>query len=114
MFSRSPLLQLPISLLKACVGQAMLVEIKSGETYNGTLVSIDGFMNLCLSDVILTSPKGDTFWKMNEVYIRGNAVKYLRIPDDVLEKVPETEEFSSSRGRYVALCSLLVRLFISV
>ena len=26
---------------------------------------------------------GDKFWKISEVYIRGNTIKYLRIPDEV-------------------------------
>jgi small nuclear ribonucleoprotein (snRNP)-like protein len=32
-----------------------LVELKSGETYNGTLVSCDTWMNLHLREVICTS-----------------------------------------------------------
>jgi len=27
---------------------------------------------------------GDQFWKISEVYIRGNTIKYLRIPDEVI------------------------------
>ena len=27
---------------------------------------------------------GDQFWKIPEVYIRGNTIKYLRIPDEVI------------------------------
>lgn len=32
---------------------------------------------------------GDRFWKVPEIYIRGATIKYLRIPDDVLDMVKE-------------------------
>ncbi len=27
---------------------------------------------------------GDRFWRMPECYVRGNTIKYLRIPDEVI------------------------------
>ena len=62
----------------------MLVELKNGETYNGHLVSCDNWMNICLRDVICTSRDGDRFWKLPELVVRGNNIKYLRIPEEVL------------------------------
>jgi hypothetical protein len=32
---------------------------------------------------------GDKFWKIPECYIRGNSIKYLRIPDEVIDLVSE-------------------------
>lgn len=52
----------------------MLVELKNGETLNGHLVTCDNFMNLILREVVQTSPEGDRFFKLPEVYIRGNNV----------------------------------------
>jgi U6 snRNA-associated Sm-like protein LSm4 len=108
-----------------------LIELKSGETYNGHLVLCDTWMNIHLREVICTSkvrhglaayaavgfwldsyanawcppqfgirclaplhvvlltvPRtpaqdGDKFWRMPEVYVRGNTIKYLRVPDEV-------------------------------
>jgi len=81
-----------------------IIELKNGETYNGTLAKSDGFMNMQLKDVIITSPvflhiklnkDGDKFWNMPECFIRGNSIKYLRIQDDVLAQAEEDEkEFS--------------------
>jgi hypothetical protein len=34
---------------------------------------------------------GDRFWKLPECYIRGNSIKYLRIPDEVVEMVAEED-----------------------
>ncbi|KAL7039543.1 hypothetical protein ACKWTF_000020 [Chironomus riparius] len=67
----------------------MLVELKNGETYNGHLVSCDTWMNINLREVICTSKDGDKFWRMNECYIRGSTIKYLRIPDEVIDLVKE-------------------------
>ena len=68
------------------------MELKNGETYNGTLGSCDHWMNLHLKDVILTSKDGDRFFKIVEVYVRGNTIKYLRVPDDVIDAVDAAEE----------------------
>ena len=73
----------------------MLVELKNGETYNGHLVNCETWMNIHLREVICTSKDGDRFWRMPECYIRGNTIKYLRVPDEVIDKV---QEETKSRG----------------
>lgn len=73
---------LPLSLLRTAQGHPMLVELKNGETYNGHLVSCDNWMNICLREVICTSRDGDRFWKLPELVVRGNNIKYLRIPEE--------------------------------
>ncbi|KAJ2225953.1 hypothetical protein IWW45_007662 [Coemansia sp. RSA 485] len=80
---------LPLSLLNAAVGFPILVELKNGETYNGHLEKCDNFMNITLREVIQTASDGDRFWRLIEAYIRGNTIKYLRVPDAVLDKVKE-------------------------
>ncbi|XP_072338499.1 U6 snRNA-associated Sm-like protein LSm4 [Scyliorhinus torazame] len=89
---------LPLSLLKTAQNHPMLVELKNGETYNGHLVSCDNWMNINLREVICTSRDGDKFWKMPECYIRGSTIKYLRIPDEIIDMVKE-EVVSKGRGR---------------
>ena len=71
----------------------MLVELKNGDTYNGHLVNCDSWMNINLREVICTSRDGDRFWRLPECYIRGNTIKYLRIPDEVIDMVHE-EDFN--------------------
>ncbi|XP_008545541.1 U6 snRNA-associated Sm-like protein LSm4 [Microplitis demolitor] len=89
---------LPLSLLRTAQNHPMLVELKNGETYNGHLVSCDNWMNINLREVICTSRDGDKFWKMPECYIRGSTIKYLRIPDEVIDMVKEDVQMKS-RGR---------------
>ncbi|KAG8363853.1 hypothetical protein BUALT_Bualt19G0065600 [Buddleja alternifolia] len=108
---------LPLSLLKTAQGHPMLsldgeneweigtrsfnlsqlVELKNGETYNGHLVNCDTWMNIHLREVICTSKDGDRFWRMPECYIRGNTIKYLRVPDEVIDKVQEETKSRSDR-----------------
>jgi hypothetical protein len=83
LFTLRFLLQLPLSLLTAAIGQPMvnandlcvrdlagrlffillceclqLIELKNGDTYNGNLVNCDSWMNINLRDVICTSKVG--------------------------------------------------------
>ncbi|GAB6031664.1 RNA processing protein [Chamberlinius hualienensis] len=89
---------LPLSLLRTAQNHPMLVELKNGETFNGHLVNCDSWMNINLREVICTSRDGDKFWRMPECYIRGSTIKYLRIPDEVIDMVKE-EVVSKGRGR---------------
>jgi len=90
---------LPLSLLRTATGHPMLVELKNGETYNGHLVSCDNWMNISLREVICTSRDGDRFWRLPEVVIRGNNIKYLRIPEEVIDMVPEEDPSTLKGGR---------------
>jgi U6 snRNA-associated Sm-like protein LSm4 len=65
---------LPLSLLNAAQGQPIMVELKSGETLNGHLITCDTWMNLMLKEVIQTSADGEHFMKLPEMYVRGSIV----------------------------------------
>ncbi|KXS17785.1 Sm-like ribonucleo protein [Gonapodya prolifera JEL478] len=82
---------LPLSLLNTAVRHPILVELKNGETYNGHLVNCDPWMNINLREVILTSPDGEKFWRLPECYIRGSSIKYLRVPDEIIDMVKESQ-----------------------
>ncbi|KAK4631071.1 U6 snRNA-associated Sm-like protein LSm4 [Fulvia fulva] len=70
----------------------MLVELKTGETLNGHLVSCDTYMNITLKEVVQTSPDGDKFFRLPECYVRGNNIKCLRVPDEVVDMVKEQQQ----------------------
>ncbi|EDU47837.1 small nuclear ribonucleoprotein [Pyrenophora tritici-repentis] len=82
---------LPLGLLTAATGHPMLVELKSGETLNGLLVNCDTWMNLTLREVVQTSADGDKFMKLPEIYVRGSTIKYLRVPDEIVDVVKEQQ-----------------------
>ncbi|KAK1294750.1 hypothetical protein QJS10_CPA16g01517 [Acorus calamus] len=94
---------LPLSLLKTAQGHPMLVELKNGETYNGHLVNCDTWMNIHLREVICTSKDGDRFWRMPECYIRGNTIKYLRVPDERAEEASLDFLLDSKLSSYVEI-----------
>eukprot|EP00002_Diphylleia_rotans_P034133 TRINITY_DN730_c0_g1_i1.p1 TRINITY_DN730_c0_g1~~TRINITY_DN730_c0_g1_i1.p1 ORF type:complete len:156 (+),score=27.50 TRINITY_DN730_c0_g1_i1:105-572(+) len=91
----------PLSLLKASKDKVILLELKNGETINGTLKDCDPWMNINLRDVVLTSRDGTEFWTIPECYIRGNMIKYIRVSDEVIDSVQDEEapKKSSDRGR---------------
>ncbi|WOO83684.1 putative U6 snRNA-associated Sm-like protein LSm4 [Vanrija pseudolonga] len=90
---------LPLALLSAAQGKPMLVELKNGVTFNGHLVDCDNFMNVTLKDVYQTSADGERFWKMKEMFIKGNVIKYFRIADAVLDQAAEEQEKQRALGR---------------
>ncbi|OCT48130.1 putative U6 snRNA-associated Sm-like protein LSm4 [Cladophialophora carrionii] len=83
---------LPLGLLTAAQGHPMLVELKNGETLNGHLVNCDTWMNLTLKEVVQTSPEGDKFWRLPECYVRGNNIKYLRVPEEIIDIAREQQQ----------------------
>jgi len=90
---------LPLSLLNAAQNKPMLVELKNGETFNGHLVNCDNFMNITLREVYQTSADGDRFWKVKECYIRGSTIKYLRVPDQLLDVVKDEQNRAREASR---------------
>lgn len=109
---------LPLGLLTAAQGQPILVELKNGETLNGHLVNCDTWMNLTLKEVVQTSPEGDRFFRLAEVYVRGNNVccvsemklhdnlliwknqiKYLRVPDETVDLVKDQQQHQQQSNR---------------
>jgi U6 snRNA-associated Sm-like protein LSm4 len=62
-----------------------MVETKNGETYDGVLAGCDNFMNMKFNKVIITSKDG-VFSKCDEVFIRGNNIKSIRIEDTIIDK----------------------------
>ncbi|ORX34144.1 hypothetical protein BD324DRAFT_636839 [Kockovaella imperatae] len=90
---------LPLALLTAAQGKPMLVELKNGVTFNGHLVECDNFMNVTLREVYQTSADGEKFWKMKEMFVKGNMIKYFRIADSILDTAMEEQERARQSGR---------------
>ncbi|ORY65020.1 uncharacterized protein BCR38DRAFT_431656 [Pseudomassariella vexata] len=94
---------LPLGLLNAAQGHPMLVELKNGETLNGHLIQCDTWMNLTLKEVVQSNPEADKFVRLPEVYVKGNNIKYLRVPDDIIDQVKDQQHgqqgnFRGGRG----------------
>lgn len=81
---------LPNNLLAAATNHQVMVELKNGDTYSGLLVKVDKFMNLQIRDTICIAASSADVKRVADMYIRGSAVKYLRLP-------PEVEDVAKSR-----------------
>ena len=91
--------QLPLGLLNAAQGHPMLVELKNGETLNGHLINCDTWMNLTLKEVVQTSPEGDKFFRLPEVYVRGNNVYLYPYPCTQCGLILVADQIPASTGR---------------
>lgn len=90
---------LPNFLLQAAKDQPVLVELKNGETLNGQLLNCDQWMNLTLRDVVQLGVDGDSFFKVAETYVRGAHIKYLRLPDNVMDQARDANLQHQERRR---------------
>jgi len=66
-------------IFKNTKGSFVLIELSQGLFCNGKIEKIDEFMNICISDAILTSKSGFFFKKVERFYVRGKSIKIARI-----------------------------------
>mgnify|MGYP001308073886 CR=1 FL=1 len=76
-------------MLTSIKNQEILVELKNGETVYGKLNNCDSWMNLTLTDVVHTFNNGEKIQKISEIYVRGAHIKFLRLPDLVMDQAKE-------------------------
>merc|ERR1719454_2421755 len=82
---------LPQEVLRFAANGPALVELKNGDSCSGTLAAVDNLMNIRLEDAIFT-PRGESrFERLKECTIRGQFVKFVRFPDDLLERIAAQE-----------------------
>jgi len=91
---------LPQGVLRTALHGPVLVELKNGDSYSGTLAAIDHLMNIKLEDAIFTPRSEHRFEKLTECMIRGQFVKFFRFPDELLAICVAQENASrASEGR---------------
>jgi small nuclear ribonucleoprotein (snRNP)-like protein len=66
-------------IFKNTKGSFVLIELNQGIFCNGKIERIDEFLNICISDAILTSKSGFFFKKVERFYVRGKNIKIARI-----------------------------------
>ncbi|GAQ92316.1 small nuclear ribonucleoprotein D3 [Klebsormidium nitens] len=79
-------LGIPVKLLHEAEGHVVTVEIKSGETYRGTLIEAEDNWNVQLENITHTAKDGKV-GQLEHVFIRGSKVRFLIIPD-MLKNAP--------------------------
>ncbi|KKF97624.1 putative U6 snRNA-associated Sm-like protein LSm4 [Ceratocystis platani] len=56
-----------------------------------------------MKDAVQSNAEADKFLKLPEVYVKGNNIKYLRVPDEIIDQVKEAQQnqqggFRGGRG----------------
>lgn len=74
----------PLDLLRNTRGQMVSIELRDGQTVNGSVMRSDRTMNIILKNAIRTSADGKQFYRSREVFIRGASVRNIRMEDRAL------------------------------
>jgi len=85
----------PIKLLHEAHGLHVTVELQTGQSYRGRLVSIEDNMNVQLKEVTLTARNGQQS-ALEHVFLRGSQVRFFAIPDN-LRHCPEIKTFGKEK-----------------
>ena len=72
-----------ICLLKAVEGMETVVELRDEKVAEGQIDSVDGFMNMNMSDVTLKFLLTGEEKKFDSFFINGKTIRYVHIPDEV-------------------------------
>ena len=91
----------PLKALHEAVGMVITVEMDSGETFRGTLVTVEDSMNVELDTVTHTDKKGRTR-ELARSYVRGSNTVFFVLPD-MLKHAPGFQSLPArtlpARGR---------------
>ena len=72
-----------VCLLKAVEGMGTVVELRDEKVAEGHIESVDGFMNINMTDVTLKFPITGEVQKFDSFFINGKTIRYVHIPDEV-------------------------------
>mmetsp|Transcript_2709 Transcript_2709/g.4921 ORF Transcript_2709/g.4921 Transcript_2709/m.4921 type:complete len:93 (-) Transcript_2709:288-566(-) len=69
------------SFFKTLVGKEIAVELKNDVSMTGTLVSVDQYLNIKISNTqVVNSSKHPQLVPIKNCFIRGSVVRYIQIP----------------------------------
>lgn len=93
---------IPIKVLHESKGLVVSLELKTGQTYRGRLISVEDNMNLQLKDVTLIARDGQVS-AADTVFLRGSHIRFVVVPDNLrhapLFKPPGTVSAGSRREK---------------
>ena len=100
---------IPVKLLHEAVGHTITIELKGGVTYRGRLFDAEDNFNISMKDIAVTARDGKQT-HLDSVYIRGNMVRFMVVPD-MLQQAPMFKRVgpSAMKGRGIG-SALLSRL----
>ncbi|ADM11217.1 small nuclear D3-like ribonucleoprotein [Encephalitozoon intestinalis ATCC 50506] len=69
---------IPLKLLHEAQGFVVTVETNSGDMYRGQMKEVDDYMNIILTDAVVTS--NSSCIPRKEVVIRGSSIRFFVLP----------------------------------
>lgn len=73
---------IPIKVLHEAKGLVVSLELKTGQTYRGRLISVEDNMNLQLKDVTVIARDGQVS-ACDTVFLRGSHIRFVVVPDNL-------------------------------
>ena len=70
-----------VCLLKAVEGLKTTVELRNEKQVTGTVIKVDGYMNITMKNVVYETMKGKVCF--DDFYVNGRNIRYVHIPDEV-------------------------------
>ncbi len=93
---------IPIKVLHEAKGLVVSLELKTGQTYRGRLISVEDNMNIQLKDVTIIARDGQVT-AAEAIFIRGSHIRFVVVPDNLrhapLFKAPGTSSINSRREK---------------
>lgn len=69
----------------ALIGHAVLIELLNLRSVAGRIVTVDGFFNISLEEVVLIDKTGKQF-EFDHFFIKSESIKQIFLPDDFQEQ----------------------------
>ena len=74
------------SFFKSLVGKEVVVELKNDLCIQGTLHSVDQFLNIKLTDIdVVDREKYPHMLSVKSCFVRGSVVRYVQLPADEVD-----------------------------
>ncbi|XP_076374037.1 U7 snRNA-associated Sm-like protein LSm10 [Tachypleus tridentatus] len=90
-----------VCLIQALQERETTVELRNEVSISGRIEIVDGYMNLTMSDVTLTTPNNEQR-KYESFFVQGKQVRFVHIPDDIniVEAIKQQLNLIRGRGQY--------------
>ncbi|KAF6204795.1 hypothetical protein GE061_018957 [Apolygus lucorum] len=69
-------------LASGLIGRYTIIDLRNDATANGKIESVDGFMNVNMTDVVFTDPGGNEFY-FATFFVRDRNIRYIHVPKEL-------------------------------
>lgn len=88
-----------ICLIRGCIGNQTVVELRNETIVCGRILNCDGFMNLIMQKALFQKANGEELY-FEEVHIVAKNIRYVHIPDKIdIQNTIEKQLFKLGKTR---------------